>query len=156
MDRTEITSSRMKAFTLSVVGLGFVLCGIVGRERIGEEWFWLGQIFFGLCSLTFLWVVIRPHKLLLDDEGVTLSGGLHWSPRSVPWRNIEEFVTKSGLRGTTLIGIRFRSGAKHEGLARWVGANDVIPGGWRQSNEEMVSYLNVCRIIAMNRTAKST
>lgn len=155
MDKTEIVASRMKAFSLLVVGLTFLFCGLVGRQQLGGGWFWCCQVFFGAGVLGFLWMVIWPHQLLLDEEGFRLSGGLHLSPRSVAWRDVEEFVTKYGPYGTTMIGIKFRPDVKRGGLARWVGANDVIPSGWQQSNEEMVRYLNVCRIIAMNRMEKS-
>lgn len=154
MDKTEIVSSRMKAFSLFILGLVFLFGGVLGREEIGDGWFWFGQVFFGLCEVAALWGIIRPHRLWLDDEGFTLSGEFHWSPRSVAWHDVEEFATIYGPNCTTMIGIKFRADFTRAGLARWVGATDAIPSGWQQSNEEMVSYLNVCRIIAMNRRAK--
>lgn len=152
MEKTEIVSSRVKAFALFVASLGFVLAGVVAHERIGDGWFWwFGQTFFSVCALGCLWLIVRPHRLLLDDEGFTLSGGLHWLPWNVAWRDVEEFVSKPGPWGSSLIKIKFRPDVKHVGLARWIGAYRVLPNGWPGSNAEMVNYLNACRINANRR-----
>ncbi|MFE0018977.1 hypothetical protein ACFWXH_29295 [Mesorhizobium sp. NPDC059054] len=154
MDKTEIVSSRSKTILFLVVGLFVLLSGLVGRKELGDWAFWSIEVFAGACALVLFWLVIRPHRLLLNEDGFTLSGGLHWQPMKVLWRDVEEFVTKRGPNLTTWIGIRFRRDARRFRLAGWLRRDDVLPGVWELCDPEMVDYLNEWRLRAIAKRSE--
>lgn len=154
MATTELVSSHPKAFFgFVVVSLAF-FCGFLFRNEMGDLFFWSNALFTGVFTVLALWIMIRPHRLRLDDDGFTLSGGLHWSPMRVAWRDVEKFVAKTYGTRWVQIGIRFRPRVKRSWLSGWLDIDDSLPGGWDLSDAEMVDYLNEHRIIAMNRMAK--
>jgi hypothetical protein len=44
----------------------------IGKYRFGLVLF--AVVFFALCAAVFLWLLFRPQRLLLDDDGFTLLG----------------------------------------------------------------------------------
>jgi hypothetical protein len=58
----------------------------LGRDRVG-----------------FIWLAIRPQRLLLDDDGFTVAGGFVRSPKKVLWRNVEKFFVYRLPKGGKLV-----------------------------------------------------
>ena len=161
MPKREIKSSRLKflgylAGSLTFVGL-IVWMFNEGVDDTRRTWFWFGLLFFGLCSIVFLGMIIRPMSLLLDGEGFTLSGGLIRSPKKVRWKDIGEFYVYRVPRSGTMVGYNFRPGARPESvmleLNRKLGAEAALPSGWPMSAEQMVDELNAFRAQALSASS---
>jgi hypothetical protein len=99
---------------------------------------------------------MRPRRLVLDDEGFTLTGGLVWSPQKLCWRDIDHFFGYRLAKGGKLIGFNFKPGLRGAGprfrLNQVFGADGALPRGWTRSPERMVDELNAWRMQAMNET----
>ncbi len=116
---------------LSFVAIGLMMLhGSDGND--GKLWFAL--VFFGVCAASFGWLLIRPQRLLLDDQGFTLLGGFVPSPREVYWHDIDEFFVYRLPRGRKMIGYNFKPGSMRVtsavSLARQFGADGALPKGW--------------------------
>jgi hypothetical protein len=151
----EIVGSRWKIALYLAVSLGFVAIGVL---MLGdpEEAAWkalLGLGFFGLCALIFLWLLIRPQRLLLDGQGFTIGGGLVRSPKLVRWRDIEPFFVYRLPKGGKMVGYNYRPGARSDGMlaqiSRRLGADGALPKGWPMSPEALVDDLNAFRARAL-------
>jgi hypothetical protein len=116
-------------------------------------WAWVGLAFFGLGALIFLWVLIRPQRLLLDAEGFTVTGGLTRSPKKERWADTTEFFVYRLPRGGRMIGYDYRPGAaRHPRMAafnRRFGAEAALSKGWPKSPEVMAEELNADRFRAI-------
>jgi hypothetical protein len=154
--QTEIVSSRRKtAFmllgSLSFVAIAFLLPGPPDRKL-----FWSG-VFFSVCSAVFVALLLRPQRLLLDHEGVTLSGGLLRAPTKIGWRDIDKFFVVSIRPGASMIGFNYNPSAmnKPRGAAfarRIAGADGAISGVWPGSKTALVDQLNTYRERALKDT----
>ena len=154
----EIGSSRLKFVSYLAISLAFVGLTVWlikdGNSDEHASWAWFGLSFFGLCSSVFVWLLIRPQRLLLDREGFTLLGGFIRSPKQVKWKDISEFFVYDLPRGGAMIGYNFRPGS-HPGSAliklnRRFGAEAALPRGWPMSLDEMVEELNDYRARALS------
>ncbi|TIU30991.1 MAG: hypothetical protein E5W38_17475 [Mesorhizobium sp.] len=108
----------------------------------------LGISFFGLCSLIFAWLIIRPHFLILDGGGFTVGGGLIRTPFKIAWQDVQGFHIRRQRRSKA-VGFRFEPSAKprSDGRPRIEGG---LPRGWRLSTEKMVETLNSYRLQALH------
>jgi hypothetical protein len=136
-----------------VASLGFVAIGIWLPSKPGDELLnLLASAFFGLCALVFAWMLVRPNRLLLDNEGFTQLGGFVRNPKKVLWAEIEEFFVYRLPRGGKMIGFNYRPGARPTSrltkLNRWAGADGALQRGWPGSPESMVQKLNDLRLQA--------
>ena len=148
-----ITTSRIKTVLYLLVSVVLATIGFsMARDphSARDVWGgWLCTVLFGLGCLVFVCALIRPQTLSFDADGFTLDGGLAPRPMRVLWRDIDRFFVYRGPRGVKLIGYNYRPGGapsgKLTGLARSIGAEGGLPGGWPMSPEELVEHLEACR-----------
>jgi hypothetical protein len=151
----EIKSSRGKTTLLLLISLVFVaVSAVIPSESDAERYkSWLGGGFFGLCSVVFTFLLIRPQRLLLAPTGFTVAGGLVRSPKQVLWRDVTPFFVYRLARGGSTIGFNFVPGARKNStlirVNRLVGAEGALPKGWPESPERMVERLNAYRAQAL-------
>lgn len=155
MGATEISGSRWKTVLYLGGNLAFVVSALFLLQHPDRD-AWKLQLcvgFFGLCAVVFVWMLIRPQRLLLDDEGFTLLGGFVRSPKKVHWRDIDEFFVYRLARGGKMIGFSYKAGAREVSpmvrFARSFGAEGALPKGWARSPEEMVAELETYRLRAL-------
>lgn len=154
MGATEISVSRWKIALYLAISLGFVAIALLMVQHPDEE-VWKAQLglgFFGLCSLIFAWLLIRPQRLVLDSQGFTLEGGLVRNPKKVYWRDIDEFLVYRLPRAGKMIGYNYKPGVRQDSalarITRKFGADAALPKGWPMSPEKMVAELNTWRLQA--------
>ena len=129
---------------------------IVRRDRGGTTGVLVfPAVFFGLCAVAFICMLVRPQRLLLDDEGFAIVGGLVRSPKKVYWRDVGEFFVYRLPFGPKAIGFNYKPGATRLPslikLNRRFGADAAFPTIWTVSPERMVEDLNAHRLRATNR-----
>jgi hypothetical protein len=149
---TEIVASRFKTTLFLILSLGFVALGLLLGEQNDHSLRW-GTGFFALCSLVFIIQLVRPQKLSLDQEGLSLSGGLLRSPTKIAWRDVTHFFVVQIRPGTSMIGFNYSADAsnKPRGAAfsrRIAGADGALSGVWAGSNASVVDKLNAYRLLA--------
>jgi hypothetical protein len=161
LESKEITSYRGKTFLYLLLSLAFVAFAIFHLRTSDKDLFmsWLCLIFFGLGVLVFLWLLIRPQRLLLDPEGFTVAGGMVRTPRKIYWRDVSEFLVFPLPRGGTMVGFKFVPGAGKQSaigsFARRFDVDGALPRSWPYSTNDMVDQLNDYRMRALN-AAQST
>lgn len=155
---SEIHGSYWKNGLYLAISLVFVVGGLAmlrDPEAVGAAWLCL--IFFGLGAVVFLWMLVRPQRLILDSQGFTLCGGLVRSPKLVRWRDVEPFFVYRLPRAGKMIGYNYRPGAGPDSMLarinRRLGADCALPKGWPMSPEAMVEQLNACRARALGNAA---
>ena len=155
VDTVEISSSRWKTipfFVGSVAIAAFTLFELQNPDP-DPPMLKLGLAFASLCAVVFAWALVRPLRLLLDDEGFTLVGGLVRSPTKVRWHDIESFFVHRVNGRYKTIGYNYKSGVRAASLwrdlSRSLGADGVITADWPRSTDGMVEYLNACRTEAV-------
>ena len=155
----EILSSRLKYALYLAGSLAFVAIGLLlPRHEDPEAWkLDAGVVFFGLCSTIFIWLLIRPQRLTLDEEGFTLSGGLVRTPKKVRWRDVDEFFVYRLPKGGKLIGYNYRlnscAASPMTKFNRQFGADAALPKGWAIPPEIMADELNTYRRQALESEA---
>ena len=156
---TEISTARWKIALYLAGSLAFVAIALLALQHPDEDALGLelGLAFFGLCAAVFVWLLIQPQRLLLDDQGFTLLGGFVRSPRRVLWADVDEFFVYRLPRGGKMIGYNYKPGARTPPrlakFNRWFGAEAALPRGWPMSLEKMVAELNDYRLQATSRDA---
>jgi hypothetical protein len=155
MDTREIATSRGKTALYLAMSLAFVaiaLFGLQDPDRASSK-LQLCLAFFGLCSVVFVWLLIRPQRLLLDSEGFTLLGGFVRSPKKVCWCDIDAFFVYRLPRGGKMIGFNYRPDAPRGAVVRFarrLGAEGTLPKGWPIGPDKMVAELNAFRLQALD------
>ena len=146
----ELTSSRSKA-AIGLIGcLAFVAISVFAEQSGDTNWkLQAGGIFFGLCALTFVAMLMRPHRLRLDHEGFSLSGGLTRSPRKIGWRDVGEFYVRPLSRGARMVAFKYAEGATIP-FGGVLGKSGGIPGVWPDGPEALVYLLNNYRDKALS------
>ena len=144
--RTEIVSSRRKTALMLLLSLGFVAVAFLMPGPPDRKLFGCG-VFFSCCAAVFVALLVRPQKLVLDDKGLTLSGGLRRSPTKLAWRDVNRFFIVSSRPGASMIGFNYKADAlnKPRGAAfaqRIAGADGAISGVWPGSKMTLVNQLN--------------
>jgi hypothetical protein len=151
MGVTEFSVSRRKTAPYLGGSLAFLAIDLLLLQHPDEDaWkLQLGLGFFGLCALVFVWLLIRPQRLLLDRQGFTVLGGFIRSPKKIPWRDVEAFFVYRLPKGGKMIGYNYRPGARKDSalarVGRAFGADGALPKGWALSPENMVVELNAYR-----------
>lgn len=161
MEVEEIKSSRGKTVFFLLISLAFVAIAVaIPSEDVAESYkYWLAGAFFGLCSVVFAWLLIRPQRLLLAPTGFTVAGGFVRSPKHVLWRDVNPFFVYRLSRGGKMIGYNFAPGARTDStlirVNRLVGAEGALPKGWPGSPELMVERINAYRARALAEALNS-
>jgi hypothetical protein len=151
---TTIQGSRGKTLLYLAGSLAFTAIGVlmVADPHRGLK-SWLCVTFFGLCTAVFAVLLVRPHKLILDDNGFTLDGGLRRSPRTTAWRDVETFFVYRLPKAGKMIGYTLmpavRKNTMMANLARNFGGDGALPKGWSMSPEQMAETLNAHRARAL-------
>lgn len=155
MEVEEIKSSRGKTVLFLLISLAFVSISVAIPSETAVESYnsWFAGAFFGLCSVVFAFLLIRPQRLLLAPTGFTVTGGLVRSPKQVLWHDVNPlFVFRLG-RGGKMIGYNFAPGARKDStlirVNRFVGAEGALPQGWPGSPDRMVERINAYRALAL-------
>ena len=154
MPSTMIRASRRKTAAYLALCTAFAAVALVLLWEGERDWrAWLTLVLFALGACIFVWSLIRPHQLLLDEAGFELSGGFIRTPRRVPWGHVERFFVYRLPRGGKMIGynlvpeVRARSALAP--LNRSFGADAALPKTWPGSPERIVEQLNDYRIRAL-------
>ncbi len=115
----------------------------------------IGALLVPAAALTG-WMLIRPYRLLLDDEGFTLTGGFVRKPTKVPWTDIEGFHMMGPFHNR-FIGYDFRPGVENKPgwiwAGRFFGAEAALPKSWPGSSDKMLDDLNAAWETATRRSA---
>ncbi|MXO57958.1 hypothetical protein GRI89_00145 [Altererythrobacter salegens] len=146
----ELTSSRGKA-AIGLIGcLAFVAISLFAEQSGDTSWkLQAGGIFFGLCALTFVAMLIRPHRLRLDPEGFTLSGGLTRTPRKIGWRHVGEFYVRPLSHGASMVAFKYADEAVVP-FGGVLGKSGGIPGVWPDGPDALAYMLNDYRDAALS------
>lgn len=146
----ELTSSRGKAAVGLVGCLIFVAISLFAEQSGDTNWkLQAGGIFFALCALAFVAMLLRPHRLRLDPEGFTLSGGLTRTPTMIEWRDVGDFHVRPLSRGAKMVAFKYAEGAGVP-FGGALGKSGGIPGVWPHGPETLVNRLNDYRDAALN------
>jgi hypothetical protein len=145
----EIVTSRKK---LILFLLGSLVMVAVSLSLPDERSFLrlLGAALFSVAAIIFVLVLVRPTRLSLDQDGLSLSGGFLLSPMKIAWRDVDGFVLRRIRPGTSLIGFNYsvHASSKPRGAAfsRGItGMDGGLPGGWSISDVALVDILNAYR-----------
>ena len=156
MQSKQLTGSRTKSILFLCFSAGFVFMASAAHpvSIVRQAVCWLGIILFSAGACAFVWLAIRPQRLLLEPDGFTVSGGLVRKPEKVAWTDIEEIVLIRLPRNATTIGYNFRPSARTDSrlqqINRSFGADAGIPGVWKYTNEQIVEELNHYREKALS------
>ena len=155
MPTTEINCSRRKIAIW--VGGPTALWGVLLLYSLYYSFpgvMWMVDVVFMLLgflafSARLAWMLIRPPRLLLDDEGFALAGGFVRAPRKIRWRDVESFFIWPESQATDLIGF-FRAPGAGGASSKVRFAEALSDAGWgraywRPSDEEIVAELEARR-----------
>jgi hypothetical protein len=156
LQRKEFVTSRLKTTMVLAGSLAFVAIAVLLPREAGEtsDWRWWAGGFFGLCSLVFVCLLVRPQRLTLDEGGFTLSGGLSRSPRKVAWEITTPFFIYQLPRGGKKVAYGLTFDPNRSPLARLnrrLGADGLLPGLWPDGPDQLCSELNAYREQALER-----
>ena len=155
MDVEEIKSSRGKTLLFLLISLGFVAIFVVipSDDAAESYWSWFGGAFFGLGTVVFAWLLVRPQRLVLAPTGFTVAGGLVRSPKQILWREVNPLFVYRIPRVGKMIGYNFAPGARKDSalirINRLAGAEGALPKGWPGSPERLVERINAYRARAL-------
>lgn len=103
--KTEIVTSRKKTILLLLGSLVVVVGGVFAPQVS----YW-ADVFFAMCSIAFVAMLFRPYRLILDNKGLTLSGGFR-SPWKIAWRDVDRFFVSHPRLGVTVIRFNYSADA---------------------------------------------
>lgn len=110
MEKLIIKNSRRKYLRMLIGCMGFVGGGI-WMVNDGAMLGWLCILFFGFCSLTFIWQIADPRpRLIIDEQGVLdrkLGVG------RIAWSDIRATYLKS-IHGSDFICLKLRNANKYK------------------------------------------
>jgi hypothetical protein len=110
-------------------------------------------VFFLFATVAFAWAFVRPRRLVLDEEGFTITGGFGWRPTHFRWQDVGEFYVYRLARGSEAIGFKLnhppRDFAHLADLPSQQLADGSLPQGWDQKPDSMVQALNSYRAVAI-------
>ena len=153
MEVLQIVESRTKIVLLLAATLPFVLvyAFLPDPDQRLPGW---GGWFFGLCAGVFLILLLRPRRLTLDPDGLSISGGLTRKPVMIAWQDVTGFFPLRIRAGSSMVGFHYSPSAKNKARAAWVskriaGADGGIGGAWPCSSADLADQLNAYRESAL-------
>ncbi|MBB4006387.1 hypothetical protein [Allorhizobium taibaishanense] len=164
MQQKEIRQSNLKILCLLAGSLAFVALsvGLLGHGS-SVAFCWLGIGVFGFCAFVFAILVLRPQRLLLDQSGFELVGGLVPRRREY-WVNVSGFFVFHLPRAGKQIGYNYEPGFSKNSSwpafnrtwralkKRSLGAEATIPNTWSLKAELVVQELNDFRARAIGKS----
>ena len=160
MPKKIIEGSRGKTLGYLIGSLAFsaVAWVLVHDDPAENAWkLWLGLAFSSLCALGFLGLVIRPQRLVMDDTGFSLQGGLVVSPKKVAWRDIDAFFVCTLSGRVKAVGYKYRPDATNLPMIvkvnRAFGVDGTLPLALPTALEELAAELNAYRERAVATSA---
>ncbi len=156
VEPTVLTSSRAKQWVLLCICLAFVAIALLLPGSDGDAiWRWGCVAFFGLGIIVFIVSLVRPHRLYLDGEGLTISGGLMRKSWHYSWSDIAGFRPFQVSALSALVGVDFSPTFERSKVFgpvnRALGVDAALPGSWPMSTAKMVGFLNDYRERALRR-----
>jgi hypothetical protein len=98
--------------------------------------------------LIFGWQLIKPPRLILDNEGFRFTGRIRPTEK-VAWRDIDEFFVWHSVRGSKFIAYKLKPEARSDSVAAKIngrlGADGILPSIWPMSAESLATKLNAIR-----------
>jgi hypothetical protein len=152
MKTREIHSSRLKTSLFLCLSVGLVALCVLGFGRPNQNVVGLGFLatVFGLGAVAMAYILIRPLRLILDEEGFTLAGGLFRAPKKILWRDIDHFFVLDlsadpFIQGVKAIAFNYKPGVPKNSV---IGnrSDGRLPGFWPKGTEDMVDELNAYRL----------
>jgi len=144
-DQEEFVSSRTKTAWGLLISLAFVATSAAAEAAGDTNWKLRGGlILFGISSLMCAWLMVRPHRLKLDPQGFTLSGGLLRSPKKTLWHDVGEFYVRRLRPGANMVAFTYAPEAKVP-FGGSLGRSGGLPGMWPGGPEEVAWRLNQYR-----------
>lgn len=120
----------------------------------------IGVVFFGAPLLRLLWLLLRPYKLLLDDQGFTLSGGTSLKPQKTAWRDVERIYVRNDSnffdRLFASVYVAGPSFKRSTFTSLFLEPDKALPDLWTLSAPELEQRLNAYRARALAAQDKIT
>jgi hypothetical protein len=161
MEKLIIKNSRRKYLRMLIGSMGFVGGGIwmvIDGVLLG----WICILFFGFCSLSFIWQIADPRpRLIIDEQGVldrTLGVG------RIAWSDIKAAYLRS-IHGNDFICLELRNAKKYKqklsqvrrslaGANRDLGFTDFhlnLSGVDASTDEVIELIMKYCRVAVSGR-----
>ena len=149
METRHITESRAKVLLYFLGTLAFFAVYVLLPDPDHKLPVW-GSWFFGLGTLVFLVLLIRPRQLTMDGEGFSVSGGLTRKPVNRMWRDVTGFFPLRIRMGSSVVGYNYSPDAAPTARGAWLskrisGADAGISGLWPCSTRDLADKLNAYR-----------
>jgi hypothetical protein len=141
VQREILVSSRRRWAAVLAMSAVFVLIGL-------QTGFWPASVFFGLCALVAIGILVRPSRLVLERDGfvaTTLGRTFHYR-----WSDIARFgVTTLPVGNQKMVGLVFSAGyprSKGTGLSQALsGFDGALPDTYGRKAEDLVVVLEAWR-----------
>ncbi|RFP13521.1 hypothetical protein D0T23_13955 [Duganella sp. BJB475] len=147
-DVIVVSGNKMKAALVFLGSTAFVAIG-VAMIRSGDNDGWGAVVFFGLCLLVSLYMLMpNAIRLKIDKNGVEMK--TLFKPIKLAWSDVETFYVggiRTGLSTTKLIGIKYSSTynkarAGRQFSSSLTGMEGALPNHFSKSAEELCALLN--------------
>jgi len=149
VEPTVLTSSRAKQCVFLCISLASVAIALLVPSSGSDSWAtwrWACGIFFGLGVVVFAISLLRPHRLFLDGEGFTITGGVMLKSWRYSWTDIERFKPFQVSAASVLVGFDFCPAFERSKVFgpvnRALGVDAALPGSWPMPTARMVEFLN--------------
>lgn len=146
MQVVQIVESRTKVLLLLCGALAFT-AGYAFLPDPNHDLPRWGGWFFGLGSVVFVILLVRPRKLTLDEDGFSIAGGLARKASKTNWADVAGFFPVSIRIGASMVGFDYTADAGSRprgalGAKRISGADGAISGAWPCSTSHLADQLN--------------
>lgn len=96
----------------------------------------------------FAWLVIRPRRLVIDDQGFRIHGGFAFRPKRILWQELESVTVCHPGRGSRAVGVNFKRPRRdplHLADEAPSARPMLILQGWDEPPETMADALEAAR-----------
>ena len=150
-------SSRGKAWFCLVFSVAILIMGLLVASVPSQPLMllsgWICIALGGLGIPVLVAMLVRPIRLILDQDGFTLDGRYR-APRKTAWRDVEEFVVYQLPKGGKVVTYNLAPHVrKNSALARFVrehGGDHCLSNLWPLPIETLAETLNAYRSRALS------
>lgn len=153
LERREIFTPRSKRIENAVAGeaIAAIFVAYLVFADTPRWWVWPLAAFFVLNAAAQIFLVFKPAKLVLDEEGFAMQSALRKKKTKTRWRDVECFLvaTVPSRRGrpSKYVALKWREGSRDIGrlaksINRLIGADSYIPMSWPRPHEAIAEELN--------------